>query len=191
MAAVEVQQTLEYRGGQLNVAHVIEVETFTNWKKRFMCHIIGIEPQFENIIKKGSFIPMTASQGKPKNQWTGDERKLFVSDSSATDYDSANESSVCSTPLLSLKKLDGVEPVSGPKTIKSILKLKSTFKAETLKGITINEPSSAPARGKSSLASKTNSHQLHQTGQGGIFLNIQNPSRLSSNLFLLHATNGI
>ncbi|GJV69821.1 hypothetical protein Tco_1485330 [Tanacetum coccineum] len=61
------------------------------------------------------------------------------------------------TRLLSLKKLDGAEHVSGPKTIKSILKSKSTFKAETLKGITINEPSSAPARGKSSSASKTNS----------------------------------
>ncbi|GJZ77164.1 hypothetical protein Tco_0641836 [Tanacetum coccineum] len=82
---------------------------------------------------------------------------VVISDSSATDYDSANESLVCSTPFLSLKKLDGAEPVSGPKTIKSILKFKSTFKAETLKGITINKPSSAPARGKSSSASKTNS----------------------------------
>nr|GEX35344.1 malate dehydrogenase, chloroplastic-like [Tanacetum cinerariifolium] len=45
-----------------------------------------------------------------------------------------------------------------PKTIKSILKSKSTFKAKTLKGITINEPSLAPARGnKSSLVSKSNS----------------------------------
>nr|GEW37119.1 hypothetical protein [Tanacetum cinerariifolium] len=82
---------------------------------------------------------------------------VVVSDSSTTDYDLADESLVCSTPLLSIKKLDGVEPVSGPKTIKSVLKLKSTFKAKTLKGITINEPSSAPTRGKSSLASKTNS----------------------------------
>ncbi|GKC67588.1 retrovirus-related pol polyprotein from transposon TNT 1-94, partial [Tanacetum coccineum] len=81
---------------------------------------------------------------------------VVVSNSLATDYDSGDKSLVCSTPLLSLKKLDGVEPVSGPKTIKSILKSKSTFKAETLKGITINEPSSAPARGKSSSASKTN-----------------------------------
>ncbi|GKF06751.1 retrovirus-related pol polyprotein from transposon TNT 1-94 [Tanacetum coccineum] len=40
METVEVPQTLEYRGGQLNVAHVLEVENFTNWKKRFMCHII-------------------------------------------------------------------------------------------------------------------------------------------------------
>ncbi|GKB87605.1 retrovirus-related pol polyprotein from transposon TNT 1-94 [Tanacetum coccineum] len=36
----EVPQTLEYRGGQLNAAHVLEVENFTNWKKRFMCHVI-------------------------------------------------------------------------------------------------------------------------------------------------------
>nr|GEV11333.1 putative reverse transcriptase domain-containing protein [Tanacetum cinerariifolium] len=55
------------------------------------------------------------------------------------------------------KKLDGAKPISGPKTIKSILKSKSTFKAKTLKDIIINEPSSAHARGKSSLASKTNS----------------------------------
>ncbi|GJY60058.1 hypothetical protein Tco_0459950 [Tanacetum coccineum] len=41
---------------------------------------------------------------------------------SATEYDSAHESLVCSTPLPLLDKLDGVEPVSGPKTIKSILK---------------------------------------------------------------------
>nr|GFA80515.1 hypothetical protein [Tanacetum cinerariifolium] len=69
---------------------------------------------------------------------------VAVTDSSATDYDSVNESSVCSTPLPSLKKLDGVEPVSRPKTIKSILKSKSAFKAEALKCVIINEPYSAP-----------------------------------------------
>ncbi|GJS20848.1 hypothetical protein Tco_0449480 [Tanacetum coccineum] len=75
MEPVEVPQTLEYRGDQLNAAPVLEVENFTDWKKRFMCHIIGIEPQFENIIKNGPFIPMTTSQRKLENQWTGDERK--------------------------------------------------------------------------------------------------------------------
>ncbi|GJZ78946.1 hypothetical protein Tco_0643783 [Tanacetum coccineum] len=61
-------------------------------------------------------------------------------------------------PLPPLEKLTGAEPVSRPKTIKSILKSKSTFKAEILKSIIINEPSSAPARGnKSSPVSKTNS----------------------------------
>ncbi|GJQ98503.1 retrovirus-related pol polyprotein from transposon TNT 1-94 [Tanacetum coccineum] len=58
---------------------------------------------------------------------------VVVTDSSATDYDSTDESSVCNTPLPLLKKLDGAKPISGPKTIKSILKSKSTFKAETLK----------------------------------------------------------
>nr|GFD09498.1 hypothetical protein [Tanacetum cinerariifolium] len=60
--------------------------------------------------------------------------------------------------LLPMKKLDGAERSSGPKTVKSILKSKSTFKAETLKGITLNEPSSALARSnKISSAFKTNS----------------------------------
>nr|GEX17949.1 retrovirus-related Pol polyprotein from transposon TNT 1-94 [Tanacetum cinerariifolium] len=293
------------QGGQLSAASVLEVENFTNWKKRFMCHIIGIEPQFEIIISNDPFIPMAAGKNKPNAQWTTDKRnaanldqhlKILImsillddqmnsiinylttkstwddlilyqeglfdvnesrvmylklcyntfkfkegesltqtftrykalmnelvndgiklskleintsfinglpkkwlsfcqslrntnhvkeselaslfdtdgvpsnesqrnttdplvvsSDSLATDYDSADESLVCSTPHLSLKKLDGAEPVSGPKTIKSILKSKSTFKAETLKSIAINEPFSASARRKSSSASKTNS----------------------------------
>ncbi|GKE81765.1 hypothetical protein Tco_1551765 [Tanacetum coccineum] len=72
-------------------------------------------------------------------------------------HDTADESFVCSTLLPPLKKLDGVEPVSRPKTIKSILRSKSTFKAKTLKGVIINEPSSAPAKGnKISSASKVN-----------------------------------
>ncbi|GJZ57375.1 retrovirus-related pol polyprotein from transposon TNT 1-94 [Tanacetum coccineum] len=79
-------------------------------------------------------------------------------DSSTTDYDSPDESSVCSTPLPPLKKLEGVEPIYGPKTIKSILKSKSTLKAKALKGVIINEPFSAPAKGnKSSSASKVHS----------------------------------
>nr|GEW05973.1 copia protein [Tanacetum cinerariifolium] len=41
MAAVKVQQTLEYRSGQLNAAPVLKVENFTNWKNRFMGHIIA------------------------------------------------------------------------------------------------------------------------------------------------------
>ncbi|GJY59867.1 hypothetical protein Tco_0459759 [Tanacetum coccineum] len=83
---------------------------------------------------------------------------VAVTDSSATDYDSSDESSICSTPLPLLKKLDGAEPVSGPKTIKSTLRSKSKFKVETLKGVIINEPSLAPTKGnKSSLASKFNS----------------------------------
>ncbi|GJX46688.1 hypothetical protein Tco_0271878, partial [Tanacetum coccineum] len=69
-----------------------------------------------------------------------------VTDSLAIEYDSADESSVCSTPLPPLKKLDGVEPISGPKTIKSILRSKSTFKAKTLKGVTIIENNLSTAK---------------------------------------------
>ncbi|GKE15747.1 hypothetical protein Tco_1423324, partial [Tanacetum coccineum] len=93
-----------------------------------------------------------------KSQRNTTDPSAIVSESLTSDYDSDDESSVCSTPLLPLKKLDGAEPGSGPKTVKSILKSKSTFKAETLKGITLNEPYAAPARGnKISSASKTNS----------------------------------
>ncbi|GKA14048.1 hypothetical protein Tco_0693694 [Tanacetum coccineum] len=59
-----------------------------------------------------------------------------TTDSSASDYDSEDESSVCSTTLSPLKKLVGAEPVYGPKTIKLILKSNSTFKVEALKGVT-------------------------------------------------------
>ncbi|GJW18167.1 hypothetical protein Tco_0025603 [Tanacetum coccineum] len=86
---------------------------------------------------------------------------LIVTDSSVTIYDSAEESSlVCSIPLPPLEKLADVEPASGSKTIKSILKFNSTFKAETLKGVTINEPTnlSAPTKGNKNVsASKKNS----------------------------------
>nr|GEY90952.1 hypothetical protein [Tanacetum cinerariifolium] len=83
---------------------------------------------------------------------------VAVTNSSAIDYDSADESSVCSIPFPLQKKLDGAEPISGSKTIKSILRSKSTFKSEALKDVTINEPSSAPAKGnKISSALKVHS----------------------------------
>ncbi|GJS52105.1 retrovirus-related pol polyprotein from transposon TNT 1-94 [Tanacetum coccineum] len=69
----------------------------------------------------------------PESQRNTTDPSVAITDSSATDYNSVDESSVCSTHLPPLKKLDGVEPISGPKTIKSILKSKSTFKVETLK----------------------------------------------------------
>ncbi|GJW22893.1 hypothetical protein Tco_0033515 [Tanacetum coccineum] len=265
--AAKVPQTLKYRGGQLNAAPLLEVENFTNWKKRFMCHIIGVEPQFKNIIDNGPFIPMDFqdslddeedarrsqeymddleeeyqarallakskrffkkgfqrfSGAKDEEEVSSDnnemvEVKVFmaladdndavskegarngecvsvnkfplkrkelwelinslkfplvlgkktrilpaesqrntidplvaITDSSVTDYDSTDESSVCSTPIPPLEKLVGAEPISGPKTIKSILKSNSTFKAEALKGVIVNEPSSAHAKGNKVL----------------------------------------
>ncbi|GJX37471.1 hypothetical protein Tco_0250774 [Tanacetum coccineum] len=73
--AIEIPQTLEYMGDQLNVAPLLEVENFTNWKKMFIYHIIGIEPQFENIIKNGPYIPVVVGQRKPEVQWLTGERK--------------------------------------------------------------------------------------------------------------------
>nr|GEY42809.1 hypothetical protein [Tanacetum cinerariifolium] len=85
-------------------------------------------------------------------------RNVAITDSSTTAYDSVDESLVCSIPIPPQKKLDGVEPISGPKTIKSILRSKSIFKDEALKDVTINEPSSAPTKdNKSSFASKVHS----------------------------------
>nr|GEW25656.1 hypothetical protein [Tanacetum cinerariifolium] len=106
---------------------------------------------------KDSTLPNQDTDEVPSNesQRNTTNPSVVFSDSSTTDYDSADESSVCSTPLPPLKKLNGDEPISRLKIFKSILKSKSTIKAETLKGITINEPSSVPAKGKSSSASKT------------------------------------
>nr|GEX51032.1 hypothetical protein [Tanacetum cinerariifolium] len=65
---------------------------------------------------------------------------------------------LCSTTLPPMKKLDDAVPIFGPKTVKSILRSKSTFKAETLKGVIIKEPSSALAKdNKISSALKVNS----------------------------------
>nr|GEY30563.1 hypothetical protein [Tanacetum cinerariifolium] len=293
MAVVEVPQTLEYKGGQLNAAPVLEVENFTNWKKIFMCHIIDeqmnsvincltakstlddliiyherpsdvkesrvidlklcyntfkfkegesltqtftrykdlmnklvndgiklskleINTGFINSIyeteKRKSLVPTTplstafttfivhdfqdspddeedikrsheylndleeeyqartilVKSKRPKDpvfiKSLADNSKMSITGSNkpklsgAKDITLTNHDTIYSTQLPPLEKLTGAEPVSGPKIIKSILKLKSTFKGETFKGITINEASSAPVRGnKRSLTSKTNS----------------------------------
>ncbi|GJT77827.1 hypothetical protein Tco_1044552 [Tanacetum coccineum] len=100
-----------------------------------------------------------------KSQRNTTDPSVAVTDSSATEYNSADESLVCSTPLPPLKKLDGVEPISGPKTIKSILRSKFTFKTEALKGVIINEPSSAPAKDKTKKLFKLQTvHQLMLKG---------------------------
>ncbi|GJZ48869.1 hypothetical protein Tco_0603059 [Tanacetum coccineum] len=67
MAAVEVPQTLEYRGGQLNAAPVLEVENFTNWK-RGSCAISLVLNLNLKISSKRSFY-------SHEGQWTADERK--------------------------------------------------------------------------------------------------------------------
>ncbi|GKA53096.1 retrovirus-related pol polyprotein from transposon TNT 1-94 [Tanacetum coccineum] len=118
--------------------------------------ILGIDQLTEDTSSSGLKDPVFVKSSVDNSEVliTGSNKPKLseAEDSTLSNHDTGKQ------PLPPLKKLTGAEPVSGPKTIKSILKLKSTFRAETLKGITINEPSSAPARGnKSSSVSKTNS----------------------------------
>ncbi|GJR00488.1 retrovirus-related pol polyprotein from transposon TNT 1-94 [Tanacetum coccineum] len=121
--------------------------------------ILGVERPW--LSKVEGFILLNHNNGRilpAESQRNTTDPSVAFTDSSTTDYDSVDESSVCSTPLPLLKKLEGVEPISRPKTIKSILKSKSTLKAEALKCVIINEPSLAPAKGnKSSSALKVHS----------------------------------
>ncbi|GJY54509.1 hypothetical protein Tco_0446173, partial [Tanacetum coccineum] len=89
----------------------------------------------------------------PDTQVNITDPSVAITNSSTTKYDSADESLVCSTPLPLIEKLAGTELVSRPKTLKSILKSNSTFKAKTLKGVTINELSSPPTKGSKNVSS--------------------------------------
>ncbi|GJZ12646.1 retrovirus-related pol polyprotein from transposon TNT 1-94 [Tanacetum coccineum] len=113
--------------------------------------ILGVERPW--LFETEGFILPNHDTGRilpAESQMKVNDPSVTVTDSSATKYDSADESSVCSTSLPLLEKLAGAEP--GPKTIKSILKSNSTFKAKTSKGIIINEPTSAPAKGNKNVS---------------------------------------
>ncbi|GJU48928.1 hypothetical protein Tco_1218483 [Tanacetum coccineum] len=127
-------------------------EQITTQKKK----ILGIDQLTEDTSSSGPkdpvFVKSSADNSEASNTGSNKPKLSEAKDSTMSSHDIGKHA------FPPPKKLTGVEPVSGPKTIKLILKLKSTFKAETLKGIIINEPSSAPARGnKSSSVSKTNS----------------------------------
>ncbi|GJZ91176.1 hypothetical protein Tco_0663103 [Tanacetum coccineum] len=117
--------------------------------------IPGVERPW--LSEVGGFILPNHDIGRiltAESQRNTTDPSVAVTDSLATDYDLAarcvcvlHRARALSTPHLPpLEKLTGVEPVSGPKTIKSILKSNSTFKVEVLKCVIINEPSSARTR---------------------------------------------
>ncbi|GJT34331.1 retrovirus-related pol polyprotein from transposon TNT 1-94 [Tanacetum coccineum] len=84
-------KTLEYKGDQLNAAPLLEVENFTNWKKRFICRIISIEPQFENIIKVVPISPWQLVKGSLK--YNGQQMRESI-------YDNENKKALTTvTPL--------------------------------------------------------------------------------------------
>nr|GFC22959.1 hypothetical protein [Tanacetum cinerariifolium] len=118
--------------------------------------IKGIDQLTEDTFSSGPkdpvFVKSPADNSEVSITGSNKPKLSEAEDSTLSNHDTDKH------PLPPLEKLTGAEPVSGPKTIKSINKAKSTFKAETLKCIIINKPSSALARGtKSSSASKTNS----------------------------------
>ncbi|GKE49555.1 hypothetical protein Tco_1480813 [Tanacetum coccineum] len=81
--------------------------------------IPGVEKPL--LSKSKGFIMPNRDTGRillAKSQRNTTDPLVAVTDSSENAYDSANESLVYSTPVPSLKKLDGAEPVSRPKTIK-------------------------------------------------------------------------
>ncbi|GJU10543.1 hypothetical protein Tco_1132939 [Tanacetum coccineum] len=103
--------------------------------------------QTDLVFVKSSADDTNVSIPNVERPWLSEAEGFnFPNHDTVSDYDSADESLVYSTPLPLLKKLASVEPVSGPKTIKSILKSNSTFKAKTLKGVIINEPTSATSK---------------------------------------------
>nr|GEU75267.1 retrovirus-related Pol polyprotein from transposon TNT 1-94 [Tanacetum cinerariifolium] len=150
--AAEVPQTLEYKGGQLDAAPILEdtrsgQEYMNDLKEEYQARAL--------LAKSKRFFKKEVSSDD--NEMV-EVKVLMALDEENDAVSKKGARNVCSTPLPRLEKLDGTEPLSGLKTIKLILKLKSTFKVEALKGVIRNEPSSAPAKGnKSALASKVNS----------------------------------
>nr|GEW96050.1 hypothetical protein [Tanacetum cinerariifolium] len=96
-----------------------------------------------------------------ESQRNSTDPPVAVIDSSESECDSTDESSVCFTSFPPLEKPSDVEPISGPKTVKTTLKLIYTFKTKALKGIIPNEPSSALAQeNKNASTSKSNSSRV-------------------------------
>ncbi|GJW78223.1 hypothetical protein Tco_0139905 [Tanacetum coccineum] len=136
----------------LTMQHCISEQIPTQKKK-----ILGIDQLTEDTSSSGLKDPVfvKSSADKLEVSITGSNKPKLskAEDSTLSNHDTGKHL------LPPLEKLAGAKPVPGPKTIKSNLKSNPTFKAETLKGITLKEPSSAPAKDnkKGSSASKTSS----------------------------------
>ena len=57
-------------------------EQYSSWRKRFLNHIVGVEPHLKVILETGPFVPKVAGItdgswiNKEKPQWTQDDRRL-------------------------------------------------------------------------------------------------------------------
>ncbi|GJR37788.1 retrovirus-related pol polyprotein from transposon TNT 1-94 [Tanacetum coccineum] len=132
--------------------------------------ILGIDQLTEDTSSSGLKDPVFVKSSADNSEIsiTGSNiPKLFEDeDSTLSNHDTGKH------PLPSLEKLTVNEPVYGPKTIKSILKLKSTFKAETLKEDDpplpivmkeLNELRLQISKNKSSYFKNKNSQQCKRT----------------------------
>ncbi|GKE56760.1 hypothetical protein Tco_1495945, partial [Tanacetum coccineum] len=157
--AVSKESTINGKWVKISMRKCISEQIPSQKKKILEVDQLTEDPS-SSWLKDLVFVKSSADNTKvtipAESQRNTTDPSVAFTDSSATDYDSADESSVYSNPLPPLKKLEGVEPIYGPKTIKSILKSKSTLKTEALEGVIINEPSSTPAN-KISSASKVHS----------------------------------
>ncbi|GJV24510.1 retrovirus-related pol polyprotein from transposon TNT 1-94 [Tanacetum coccineum] len=143
----------------LTMQHCISEQIPTQKRK-----ILGIDQltKYTSSFRPKDLIFVKSSVDNSKVSITSSNKPRLseAEDSTLPNHDTVDESSICNTPLTLLEKLAGAEPVSRPKTIKSILKSESTFKAGTLKGAIISEPMNhlTPAKGNiSTSVSKTNS----------------------------------
>nr|GFC19356.1 hypothetical protein [Tanacetum cinerariifolium] len=84
------------------------------WQRK--CQKRNLHKSFE---AEDSTLPNHDIDEAPSNklQRNSTDPSAVIFDSLRPDYDSVDESLVCSTPHLLLKKLDGAEPGSGPKTV--------------------------------------------------------------------------
>ncbi|GJV89580.1 hypothetical protein Tco_1533518 [Tanacetum coccineum] len=164
--AAEVPHTLEYRGGQLNAAPLLEDfqdslddEDDTRSSQEYLNDLEEEYHARALLAKSKRFFKEDEEEvSSDDNEMVKVKILMKLADDNDAVSKKADESSVCSTPLPLLEKLAGAELVFGSKTIKSILKSNSTFKAETLKSVIINESSSAPTKvNKKASTSKINS----------------------------------
>ncbi|GKA21107.1 hypothetical protein Tco_0701096 [Tanacetum coccineum] len=105
--------------------------------------ILGIDQLTEDTSSSGPkdpvFVKSSADNSEVSITGSNKPKLSETEDSTLSNHDTGKSTD----PLPLLEKLTSVEPVSGTKTIKSILKSKSTFKVETLKVIILSKVTSS------------------------------------------------
>ncbi|GKB71139.1 retrovirus-related pol polyprotein from transposon TNT 1-94 [Tanacetum coccineum] len=136
----------------LTMQHCISEQIPTQKKK-----LLGIDQFTEDTSSSGPKDPVFVKSLADNSEVsiTGSNKPMLSEDEDST----ISNHDIGKHPLPPLEKLAGAKPVPGLKTIKSNLKSSPTFKAKTLKDITLKEPSSAPAKDnkKGSSVLKTSS----------------------------------